>query len=145
MAIRPLKKPAKGSALLLRRINRKAVVAHEKKEMRAALVRDGHQCRFPRCEVRGLPIDPCHLQHRGMGGNPKGDRTERKTVIALCRIHHGWYDQGELDIEPLTPELFDGPCDWYVFSTVEYPIRRLHWATESRIGISETRGVGSRR
>jgi len=141
MTIKPLTKPLKGSALLQRRINRKAVVAAEQKEMRAALTRDGHKCRFPRCDVRDLPIDPCHLQHRGMGGNPKGDRTERKTVIALCRIHHGLYDRGELDIEPLTPDVFDGPCDWYVYAILNEPKRRIHWATESRIGISETRGV----
>ena len=79
--------------------------------MRAALRRDHYRCRWPNCEYAklDLPIDACHETHRGMGGNPKLDRTTRQTVLALCRIHHGLWDRGEITITPLTREGFDGP------------------------------------
>jgi hypothetical protein len=38
-----------------------------------------------------------------MGGNPRGDRTTLDAMFALCRIHHGLYDRGEMDCKPLQP------------------------------------------
>lgn len=112
--------------------------AAERREMQAALKRDGNRCRVPRCEfaVLNLVIEPAHQAHRGMGGNPAGDRTERKTVIALCKRHHRLYDTARLDIEPLTAKVFDGPCDWYDVATDG---TRTHYASERLVGISETR------
>lgn len=87
----------------------------ERREMDAALDRDGRRCRVPSCT--GTPIDPCHLVHRGMGGNPTGTRTTRATIISLCRPHHDQYDRKTaypwLDIEPLTGKKFSGPCSYY--------------------------------
>jgi hypothetical protein len=107
--------------------------------MQAALKRDGRVCRFPRCEFTGkkLPIDPAHQTHRGMGGDPKGTRTTRATVIALCRVHHGQWDADEIRIEPLTAATFDGPVSFYR----KHPEtgRWLHVASETRIGVSEAR------
>ncbi len=131
-------KPAKGTALLERRQRRADLVAHEQREMQAALQRDGRKCRVPRCEYapRKLPIDPCHLKHRGMGGDPSGERTERKTVISLCRVHHGQYDNGGLAIEPLTADVFDGPAAFYR----ENESGRMDCiGVETRIGVSVER------
>lgn len=86
--------------------------------MRAALDRDHRRCRVPRCEYRGLklPVDAAHLTHRSMGGNPKGDRTFRAGLIALCRAHHGLFDAGLLEIETLTERGTDGVCDYRQFN-----------------------------
>jgi hypothetical protein len=91
--------------------------------MRAAKTRDGHRCRVPRCEYRrqGMPIDACHLTHRGMGGNPSGDRTTRDQIVSLCRIHHGLLDQGLMHVEPLTSAIADGPLEFF---SVDGSLRR---------------------
>lgn len=109
-----LQKPARGTALLERKARRKDRVRAEQKVMHAALVRDRYKCRFPRCTFKDMPIDPCHMTHRGLGGNPAGDRTARETVIALCRCHHGQYDTSHaLLIQPIDPmQQFDGLCDF---------------------------------
>jgi hypothetical protein len=106
--------------------------------MQAALKRDGHACRVPHCPYRAkkLPIDPAHQVHRGIGGDPKGTRTTRATVIALCRCCHGAYDRGDLDIEAMTHLIFDGPCAFY--RRVESG-RLVCVAVEKRLGVSVER------
>ena len=139
MAFGMLVKPTRGTALLKSRERRADRTAHEQREMQAALKRDGRVCRFPHCEFRAkkLPIDPAHHVHRGMGGDPKGTRTTRATVIALCRSHHGLWDADRIDIEPLTAAHFDGPASFYAKD--EETGRMVHVASETRIGVSETR------
>ena len=108
-------KPARGSALLASRERRAERTSHEQAEMTAAKVRDEYKCRVPRCiyKSKQLRIDAAHQVHRGMGGDPRGTRTERRTCIALCVVHHGEYDHGDLDISPLTDRVFDGPCEYH--------------------------------
>jgi hypothetical protein len=106
-------KPSRGAYLLERKAKRKARVVAEQKQMQAAKRRDGGKCRYPGCWFKDMPVDAAHFQHRGIGGNPSGDRTTRATVISLCRIHHGQYDGALLEIEPLTDQMFDGPCVYY--------------------------------
>lgn len=132
-------KPIRGSGLLAARERRAARVAAEQKILQAALKRDERRCRVPRCEFAGktLPIDPCHLIHRGMGGNPKGDRTTRDSVIALCRVHHGRLDAGLLEIDPLTPKGTDGVCDYRAFN--EEDGRWEHIGTDRLYRVSEER------
>lgn len=130
-------KPVKGTALIERRQHRLDRVAAEQKVMQAALKRDDHKCRNPKCGFKKalkLPIDPAHVfQHRGMGGNPAGDRTaERKQIMALCRGCHGLVDAGELSIEPLTPDWCDGVCAFFE----ERRGRMEHIASERVIGVS---------
>jgi hypothetical protein len=107
-------KPMRGEAMLERRQRRREVTTHEDKEMRAAKRRD-KVCRYPLCEYRTqkLSLHACHLKHRGMGGNPKGDRTTRDTLITLCARHHGLFDAGQLDIQVMTDRGTDGPCGFY--------------------------------
>jgi len=129
-------KPAKGSHWLAGRKRRGERTAHEQREMQAAKKRDGNVCRRPRCRFMHLKpaIDPAHQKHRGMGGDPKGTRTTRATVISLCRPHHGMYDVDDLRIEPLTADNFDGPCDWFEADPETGVL--LHVGTEKAIGVS---------
>lgn len=134
-------KPIKGAHLLDRRETRRKRVAAEQKHMQDALRRDSRKCRLvPKCEYakRDLPIDPCHQQHRGHGGNPKGDRTTRQTVIAGCRIHHGMWDRNEIDAQPMTDRGFDGVVAYYKRNETG---EMEHFATEQYIGVEETRGA----
>lgn len=114
----PLPKPVKGTALLASRQRRADRVAHEQREMQAALKRDERKCRVPRCEFAGkkLPIDPCHLTHRGSGGNPSGDRTRRDLIVSLCRVHHGLFDAAQMDVRPQTDAQADGPLDFLMLA-----------------------------
>jgi hypothetical protein len=134
-------KPRRGDALLERRTKRAATVRAEQAEMQAALKRDGRKCRWPGCiyAAKKLPIDACHVvQHRGMGGNPRGDRTTRNQIMTLCRIHHGKVDARELSVEPKTDAGTDGACAF--FRWAEHGGIELV-AEERTIGISETRGA----
>lgn len=132
-------KPLRGEYDLARKARRQDVVSHERKEMQAALDRDGRKCRWPRCPFRNkLKADPAHLQHRGMGGNPRKDRTTRDSVIALCRRHHDLFDRGELEIEPLTAKGTDGPCEFAARDESGTP--RLV-ALEKYIGVSVERSL----
>lgn len=115
----------------------------ERKNMDAARKAD-KGCRFPLCGCRklGLRVEVAHLTHRGMGGNPKGDRTQPDNVISLCahRHQHGEISlhKGTLDIRPLTPDGTRGPVmflvdaetlgldpnyerRWYVLASEEAP------------------------
>lgn len=132
-------KPPRGSHWLAGRKRRAARTAAEQKEMQAALRRDERRCRRVRCPyMRHKPVvDPAHMVHRGMGGDPKGTRTTRATVISLCRVHHGLYDTDKLRIFPLTPEDFDGPCDYHEQDPETGEWR--HIGTESRVGVSVAR------
>lgn len=140
MSLQPLSKPAKGSALLARREKTAKRQASEKAVMHQARVRDGFACRVPLCAFRAkkLPLDVAHRVHRGMGGNPKLDRTTLDGLITLCRIHHGMYDAAQLEIDPLSPEGFSGPCE---FSAPDDSGRWAIVATERRFGVPETRGL----
>jgi hypothetical protein len=138
---RRLAKRKRGQTLLDHRDKTAKEKAAEQKLMRQCLALDERKCRVPRCEYAGrkLPIDPCHKIHRGIGGNPKGDRTTLETLIALCRVHHGEYDHGELEIDEQTPKGFRGPCDYYAVDHVTGELR--HIGSDKVIGVSETRGL----
>lgn len=129
-------KPRKGDKWLATKATKAERRAHEQREMQAALRRDKRTCRFPRCEFKGMPVDPAHLDHRRMGGNPSGDKTDRTTVLALCRRHHDEFDKSEIDIEPLTKNGTAGPCAYYRRTEAG---RWAHVASEKSIRVSEAR------
>jgi hypothetical protein len=99
-----------------------SVERHERKQQRSshedfvkrdAKRRDGGRCRWPRCEFKRVvqPIDPAHVFHaKGMGGDPKGIRSERKHIMALCRIHHDLQETHKIEVEARTPDMADGAC-----------------------------------
>lgn len=114
-----LTKPRRGDYWLERRKQRADRDAAEDKIMQAALTRDRRTCRFPGCifAKKGMVIDPCHfIEHRKMGGNPSGDRTERTgQIVALCRHHHDDLDKyHEIEIHVMdSAREADGPLSYY--------------------------------
>lgn len=106
-----------------------AKVARGKKRLRAAafergqkdLVRDRDKtCRFPLCGCKrfGLALHVSHSQHKGMGGNPTGDRSAPSRMVLVCSARHREnivsIDQGTLCWVPLTDKGADGPIAWMV-------------------------------
>jgi hypothetical protein len=106
-------KPLRGTALMERKAKRQAQKAAELKVMKAAKTRDGGRCRWPGCKHKDMPVDACHRFHRGMGGDKNLERTKRELIWTACRIHHGQYDAGLIDIQPQGPQGTDGPCDFF--------------------------------
>jgi hypothetical protein len=79
-------------------------------------------CRFPRCgcDQFKLARHVAHLTHKGMGGNPRGDRSGEARMILLCSARHKEnrisLDRKTLRIDPLTRAGTAGPCAFYVSS-----------------------------
>jgi hypothetical protein len=77
---------------------------------------DGGRCRWPHCDCRKIkqPMDGAHLDAKGMGGNPKGDRHDPRNIITLCREVHRTgrksLHSGDRRITPLTEDGTRGPC-----------------------------------
>ena len=96
---------------------RHALDLKEEDAMRRARARD-QRCRFPLCGCGriGIVLDVSHKQHRGMGGNPAGDRTEPEKLILVCRSRHRQnrvsIDRGTLRWTALTARGSDGPITW---------------------------------
>lgn len=139
-----LAKPLRGAYTLARRTQE---AEHKRREQRvmAGVKAEDRKCRVPRCGYTRARVEVAHKDHRGMGGNPAEDRTVPEDLITLCSIHHGLWDRGdpklgELQIEPLDPvRRFRGPCAYYLRHLETG--RRECVGVESKIGISETRGL----
>jgi len=78
-------------------------------------------CRFPMCGCRKfhLSLHVAHEKHRGMGGNPSGERTTEAGLILLCSARHKEnrvaLDRGTLLIIPINgQDGMRGPCVWHV-------------------------------
>ncbi len=115
MTFNPQPKPSEPLALQ-RKKRKQQISTREDFLKRDAKRRDGGQCRWPKCEFRKVvqPIDGAHVfQAKGMGGDPTGIRSERKHLMALCRLHHKAQEKNDLEVEGLTPELADGPCSFW--------------------------------
>jgi hypothetical protein len=116
-----LPKPARGTARLERRERRQEARTKEDKEKAAARRRDG-RCRFPLCGCKrfGYALHVSHfVHHKGIGGDPSGERSDRRWLIQLCIARHLGnkiaIDRGTLDCRPVVPELgAEGPVAWYV-------------------------------
>lgn len=112
-----------GGPKVKRAITRKASKAKEDATMAAARKRDVY-CRFPLCgcgKLR-LVLDVSHQVHRGMGGNPAGDRTTLATLVLVCRARHRQnhysIDMGTLRWHALTPAGAAGPIAWEALNPV---------------------------
>lgn len=93
-----------------------------------AVRRRDKRCRFPMCGCRKLKIQPhvAHLEHKGMGGNPEGDRSQPEKMILVCACRHREnavsLDRGTLACVPLTADGTAGPVKWLI-QTSEVPTR----------------------
>jgi hypothetical protein len=90
----------------------------EKANKGKARKRDGHKCRWPRCECQKvkLALETAHVKAKGMGGD-HGSRSGTENLLTLCRLkHQGPRDSlhsGDLSITKLTPAGCDGPLEFY--------------------------------
>lgn len=111
------------SAKVVRGVRRRERKATEERAKRDVRARD-KGCRFPLCGCRkfGLAVHVSHSRHKGMGGNPAGDRSVPELMIAVCSARHREnlvaIDRGTLRWEPLTAAGANGPVKWLVDADV---------------------------
>ncbi len=96
----------------------------EEQQKGGAKARDGYRCRFPLCGCRtksyGVMAFPeaSHDQHKGAGGNPKGDRSKAPLLMTLCHWRHQEAPvsrhKGTLRAVYLTDAKNNGPVAWEV-------------------------------
>jgi len=114
-------KPTRTASRSVAQQKRAEARKHEREEKAAVRLRD-RRCRFPLCACR-LSVKPilevAHTTHKGMGGNPAGDRSDRRTMVLLCRQRH---QDGEVSLHKGTLRVvfqdqrkgFEGHVDWQV-------------------------------
>lgn len=117
---------------------RKIVENEETRKKREVRLRDRF-CRFPLCGCRKFKLGThvSHSRHKGMGGNPEGDRSAPSLMVLVCSARHREnrvsIDQGTLRWEGLTAKGADGPIEWSVDLTA---FRGQHgpaqWVTVAR-------------
>jgi len=109
----------KRSGKLARALRKRDIDAAENKSKSEVRTRD-RWCRFPACGcgLYRLAKHVSHSKHKGMGGNPTGDRSDRKLMMLLCSARHREntvsVDQGTVRWTPLTKDGADGPVKWEV-------------------------------
>ena len=112
-------KPAKGTAKAERRQRTNWRQRRERIAMAIVRVRDP-RCRFPLCgcEQFRYVLHVCHLVHRGMGGDPSGERTTTGGLVRLCAPRHLMHrlsvDRHTIRWEGLTDRGADGPIRWLI-------------------------------
>lgn len=102
---------------VVERQDKLALVAKERKAKEQVRKRD-KSCRFPMCQCKKYRrhSEVSHSVHKGMGGNPAGDRSTPSLMVLLCPFRHKEnrysIDRGLLKWEPLTDQGADGPIRW---------------------------------
>lgn len=96
--------------------------AHEEREKKKVRLRD-RRCRFPRCGCHKLKLrlEVSHSGgHKGMGGNPSGDRSLAESMVLLCVTRHQdsltSVHRGTIRTVYLTDRSYAGPVAWLVDS-----------------------------
>lgn len=113
-----LPKPTSNGTRDRQRRNRK-LKTNEAAEKAIVRARD-QRCRFPLCgcERLGLPLHVSHAVHKGMGGDPTGDRSVSSLMVLVCAARHREnkiaLDKGTLRWEPVTDAGANGPICWWV-------------------------------
>lgn len=98
----------------------KAALKQAEARAKAWVRRRDRVCRFPLCRCReiGLTLEVSHHLHKGMGGNPEGDRNTPENMVLLCTHRHrdGRISRhhGTLRVRFLTRHGFEGPVAWMV-------------------------------
>lgn len=110
-------------------------------------------CRFPLCGCRRFKVPLCtepevsHNRHKGMGGNPAGDRSLPEEMLQLCKHRHqdGRISRhaGTMRARPLRArDGFNGPAEFQIDTSALDGTRgrtgSQHWrtvATELRPGV----------
>jgi hypothetical protein len=116
----PMWKTSRTASRRARLKRRAKLVNNEKENKKTSKKRDGYRCRFPLCGCRklGLRLDSSHWQHKGPGGDPKGQRSEPDNLVTLCSHRH---KDGPVSIDKhtlrpvfLTSRGYDGPIAWEI-------------------------------
>lgn len=116
-------KPEKGTAKAERRATKRGRRATETTHKDSVRHRDHKRCRFPLCGCyrRRLRLEVSHDRHKGIGGNPKGDRSLPPGLILMCWHRHqtGAFSRHKMTIRNvyLTDEGNDGPVAWEIKRT----------------------------
>jgi hypothetical protein len=133
-------KPSRTARKLATLKARKDLKGQEDRE-KAKVRRRDRGCRFPLCGCRkaGLRGEVSHDEHKGMGGNPPGDRSSTRTMVHLCFHRHQdgaiSRHKGTLKSVYLTPQGYDGPVAWLVdLGEVAGPPEWVEVAREVRPG-----------
>jgi len=111
-------KPSRGTALLEREHRKAALKAEEDAVIADAKRLDGFRCRWPEQHKCRGGLEGAHVfLHRGMGGNPAGDRTTVEAILTVCAwIHRRGpesIDGKQLKVEAETAQGTRGPCAYY--------------------------------
>lgn len=115
--ISPFLKPSRTKRVLAKRAVRLAGKKHERDE-KADVRRRDRGCRFPLCGCRrlGLRLEVSHDKHKGIGGNPAGDRSVAELMVQLCLHRHQdsriSRHKGTMRARPLTRHGYNGPVIW---------------------------------
>jgi hypothetical protein len=104
----------------IRRALKRRTRANQETEQKLEVRQRDRTCRFPYCGCKrfGLALHVSHSQHKGMGGNPAGDRSKPSLMVLVCSARHREnpvsLDKGTVRWEPLTRKGADGPVAWFV-------------------------------
>ena len=116
-------KPPRQSEKIRRRQKRVTRDAGEKQNKDVVRSRDNKHrggCSMPLCGCRKFRLAKhvAHLEHKGMGGNPKEDRSLPELMIQVCSARHREHriaiDRGTLQCRPRTTAGTNGPVEWWV-------------------------------
>lgn len=113
-----LPKPSRTARKKAEQQTRKDRKSTEDKNKRIAKMRDGYRCRFPLCGCVKLKLrlEVSHDVHKGMSGNPSGDRSLPAGLITLCLHRHQdgiiSRHKGTLRTRYLTDKGNNGPVAW---------------------------------
>lgn len=134
----------------LKRRERDNTEEKNKKEVRRRDNQKRGGCSFPLCGCKrfGLAKHVCHLEHKGMGGDPRGERSLPMFMIQQCIARHREHafslDKGTVQCRPRTRSGTNGPVEWWLdvemlrhFGLVSF---RAEWwmvARESAVGVLE--------
>lgn len=122
----------------------------ETNHKKTAKKRDHYRCRFPLCGCKtlGLALDArleaSHHTHKGMGGDPTGERSLPWLLVSLCKHRHQdgaiSIHKGTLRPKFLSTKAYDGPIAWEVDINrlrPDYGSRPQKWlevARETKVG-----------
>lgn len=113
-------KPAKGTALIERKENRREVEAFEGAEKRKVRLRD-QSCRWAKAtgdcyclRYKNLALHVAHIDGKGIGGD-HGLRSTADNMILICSLRHEGPESlhsGHCRITPITAKGTDGACQF---------------------------------
>lgn len=111
-------KPKRGTAVLERESRKAARKSTEDEVIAEAKALDGYRCRWPEAHKCRGGLEGAHVfQHRGIGGNPAGDRTTVETILPVCAWIHRrgpeTIDGKDLKVEAETERGTRGPCSFW--------------------------------